>query len=96
MTFSPTALLVIRTTATSEGALDAWIARGLTEMQGEAVVADQPLPRLLTQSEFAEAWGCSVRTVMRMCANGEIEFIRLGKRMIRIPETELFGKGGSR
>ena len=63
-------------------------------LRGETLAADQPLPKLLTQKQFGDLWGCSTRTIMRLCAAGDIKFVRLGKRMVRIPSTELLGKGG--
>jgi excisionase family DNA binding protein len=40
-------------------------------------------PRLLTGDEVADALGCSIRTVMRMAARGELRQITIGKRLRR-------------
>lgn len=94
-TLSPTALLVIKTTATSEGVSDARIARALAELQGEAIAADQHPARLLSMDQYATHWGVTVRTVQRWISDGEIDVIKRG-RLVRILESELLKTGNAR
>lgn len=39
---------------------------------------------LFTPATLAEAWGCSEQHVRNLLNRGELEFFRLGKRLIRI------------
>jgi excisionase family DNA binding protein len=43
--------------------------------------------RLLTIGETADLWKCCERTVARKIQSGELEFVQLGERMPRIPES---------
>jgi len=45
--------------------------------------------RLLTLGETSSALGVSHQTVRRMVARGELAFVRVGKRLVRIPAAEV-------
>jgi excisionase family DNA binding protein len=52
--------------------------------------APQPPPKLLTMKEVAARFApCTVRTVQRWVAMGELPAIKRG-RLVRIPETALY------
>jgi excisionase family DNA binding protein len=46
-------------------------------------------PRLLTGLEMADALGCSIRTVERMAARGELRQITIGQRLRRYAASDL-------
>jgi excisionase family DNA binding protein len=43
----------------------------------------------ISLTEAAEEYGCSVRTIRRMIARGEVTAYRVGKRLLRVDREEL-------
>ena len=83
MTLNKTARFVIESTAKSEGVPEERIRQAVAAMEGNANESPAPV-RLLTQKEYAERWGCTVRSVQRWIKTGELQAIRRG-RLVRIP-----------
>ena len=47
------------------------------------------MQELLSTREVADRLNVTIETVRRYCRKGELQFVRLGKRLIRIPLVEL-------
>ena len=47
------------------------------------------MQELLSTKEVANRLNVTIETVRRYCREGELNFVRLGKRLIRIPLEEL-------
>ena len=47
------------------------------------------MTRPLTVEQVADRWGCSDNHVRNLIHRGELRAFRLGRRLIRVPETAL-------
>ena len=47
------------------------------------------MQELLSTKEVADRLNVTIETVRRYCREGELKFVRLGKRLIRVPIEEL-------
>ena len=50
---------------------------------------EETMQELLSTREVADRLNVTIETVRRYCREGELKFVRLGKRLIRIPLEEL-------
>ncbi|HBM16918.1 MAG TPA: hypothetical protein DD381_11315 [Lentisphaeria bacterium] len=63
-----------------------------TLIQGiqSATVQQQPeKTELLSKREFGKRRGCSEMTIHRLIKNGKLPFLRISKRLVKIPSTAL-------
>ena len=55
--------------------------------EGSGEPANAPDQELFTAAQVARRWGVSLRTIRTMVATHELDAVRIGRRLVRIPAT---------
>lgn len=59
------------------------------ESRTTAALGGEPLPPLIPLSDAAQLLSCSIDTVRRMIARGDLKACRVGERLLRVESASL-------